>query len=387
MSKQAALKFVVLLGLVSLFCDFTHEGARSIIGPYLAILGASASVVGVVAGFGELVGNALRLASGYLSDKTGKYWTIMFLGYSLNVAVVPLLALAGSWEMASFLMIVERAARALRTPARDTLVSHAARKIGIGWGFGLHEARDTTGAILGPLSVAAMLYCRASYQSAFFALLIPAVLTMIAFFVVRSKYPVNRVIGATAAPKQKVRGFPRMFWLYIGSVCCVALGYADFALISYHFQKTSIVTANWVPIFYAVAMCASGLAALIFGRLFDRIGFVALIIASAISSLFAPFAFSGNFDLALSGTVIWGIGMGAQESIMRSAIVNMVPIHRLGVGYGILNTSYGVFWFLGSASMGVIYDVSISYLVTFSIITQLLSIPLLMLTMKQLKSP
>ena len=188
MSKQAALKFVVLLGLVSLFCDFTHEGARSIIGPYLAILGASASVVGVVAGFGELVGNALRLASGYLSDKTGKYWTIMFLGYSLNVAVVPLLALAGSWEMASFLMIVERAARALRTPARDTLVSHAARKIGIGWGFGLHEAMDTTGAILGPLSVAAILYCKGSYQSAFFALLIPAILTMIALFVVSHRF-------------------------------------------------------------------------------------------------------------------------------------------------------------------------------------------------------
>ena len=117
-SKVNALKFIVLLGIVSLFADITYEGARSINGPYLALLGASATTVGIVAGFGELIGYSLRLVSGYISDKTGKYWAITLFGYTLNMLAVPALALAGRWEIAAVLMIMERIGKAIRTPAR-----------------------------------------------------------------------------------------------------------------------------------------------------------------------------------------------------------------------------------------------------------------------------
>src|SRR6266496_1831603 len=177
-AKGTALKFVVLLGVVSLFADMTYEGARSITGPHRAVLGASATVVGLVAGFGELIGYGLRLVSGYLSDRTGRYWAITLVGYAVNMLAVPLLALAGNWEIAALLIIAERTGKAIRTPARDAMLAHATTEMGRGWGFGLHEAMDQTGALIGPLLVALVLHGTGSYRNSFAMLLAPAVLSL-----------------------------------------------------------------------------------------------------------------------------------------------------------------------------------------------------------------
>ena len=188
-SKVNALKFIVLLGIVSLFADITYEGARSINGPYLALLGASATTVGIVAGFGELIGYSLRLVSGYISDKTGKYWAITLFGYTLNMLAVPALALAGRWEIAAVLMITERIGKAIRTPARDAMLSHATREIGRGKGFGLHEALDQIGAVLGPLIVSGVLYFKGGYRTSFVTLLIPAFMAISVLMTARWLYP------------------------------------------------------------------------------------------------------------------------------------------------------------------------------------------------------
>src|SRR5215471_13194436 len=184
-----AIAFVILLGIVSLFSDMTYEGARSITGPYLAVLGASATVVGIVAGFGELVGYGLRLAAGYLSDRTGRYWTITLVGYVVNLLAVPLLALAGRWELAAALMITERLGKAIRTPARDAMLSHATSEMERGWGFGLHEAMDQIGAFLGPLFVAAVVFRHEGYTTALGVLLLPALLALSVLVLARLRYP------------------------------------------------------------------------------------------------------------------------------------------------------------------------------------------------------
>jgi len=373
-SKSDALKFVLMLGVSSLFADMTYEGARSITGPYLAVLGASATVVGTVAGFGELVGYGLRLFSGYISDRTGKYWAITLAGYFLNLVAVPLLALAGSWEMAAFLMIAERTGKAIRTPARDAMLSHATQQIGRGWGFGLHEAMDQVGATLGPLIVAVVLYVRGDFRTGFAILLVPALLTLGVLLVARRLYPRPRDFEIETHIERK--GFPRAFWLYLAAVALVAAGYADFPLIAFHFKKVSTVPDNWIPIFYAVAMGIDALAALLFGHLFDRIGISVLIVVSLLSSFFAPMVFLGNFHSALAGMALWGVGMGAQESIMRAAVARMVPMNKRGSAYGIFNAGYGIFWFLGSALLGILYDASLLSLVVFSVAVQLASIPL-----------
>jgi MFS family permease len=138
-------------------------------------------------------------------------------------------------------------------------------------------------------------------------------------------------------------------------------------------------------LFYALAMGVDAIAALVFGRLFDRTGLSILMVAALISSLFAPLVFLGNSNLALAGMALWGIGMGAQESIMKAAVAGMVPMDKRGSAYGIFNTGYGLAWFLGSALMGILYDQSIGFLVAFSIVMQLASIPVFFLAKQELR--
>ena len=380
-SSTSALKFVVLLGVVSLFADMTYEAARSITGPYLALLGASGTIVGLVAGFGELIGFALRLLSGYLVDKTGQYWGLTIIGYGINMVAVPLLALAGHWELAAFFIIAERMGKAIRTPARDAMLSHATAEMGRGLGFGLHEALDQVGAMLGPLIVAAVLYFNGSYQTGFAILAIPAVLTLSVLIAARILYPAPRDLETRVA-QFETEGFPRVFWLYVAAAALVAAGYADFPLIAYHFGKTSTVPEVWIPVFYAIAMGVDGLAALIFGRLFDRVGISILIVAVLLSSLVAPLVFQGGFYAALGGMILWGIGMGAQESIMRAGVAEMVSPNKRGSAYGVFSMQFGVYWFLGSAAMGWFYDVSIPLLVAFSVVTQVQAVPLFFMARK-----
>jgi MFS family permease len=374
-TRRTALKFVILLGFVSLFADVTYEGARSIAGPYLAVLGASAAIVGIVSGFGELVGYGLRSLFGYISDKTGKYWTMTILGYALNLLAVPLLALAGRWEIAAILMIAERMGKAIRTPARDAMLSHATADIGRGRGFGLHEAMDQIGAMLGPSIVAAVLFFKGGYRNAFGFLLIPALLALGVLAAARLLYPRPRDFE-TGRVNPERKGFSRTFWIYLAAVAFIAAGFTDFPLIAYHFNRASVATDEWIPVFYAIAMGVDALAALLFGRLFDRKGIPVMAIAALVSSLFAPLVFLGGFAFALLGMMLWGVGMGAQESIMRAALAEMVPADRRGSAYGLFNTGYGLFWFLGSALMGILYDLSLPSMIAFSVTAQLASVPL-----------
>jgi MFS family permease len=376
-TDRAAIRFIILIGFVSLFGDMTYEGARSVIGPYLAILGASATVVGVVAGFGELVGYAIRLISGYIGDRTGRYWTVTIIGYVLNLFAVPLLALAGDWPIAVVLIIAERMGRALRAPTRDAMLSHAATQTGAGWAFGLHEAMDTTGAILGPLAVSAALYFGHGYQTSFAMLVVPAVISIIILLIARSQFPNPRDLEAIQ-PIRAPRALPRKFWIYSGAAAFIGAGYADFSLLAYHFGKAAIVTPPWIPILYALSMVAAAIAAIALGRLFDRIGIGVMIPVTIVSAISAPLAFLGGPTLVTIGVICWGVGMGAQESIMRAVIGSMAPPDRRGTAFGLFHTIFGVAWFIGSALLGILYDRSVVAVAVVSLVIQLLAVPVLL---------
>jgi MFS family permease len=382
-AKATALKFVLLIGIMSFFADFTYEGSRGLIGPYLALLGASAAAVGIVTGFGELLGYGLRVVSGQLSDRTGQFWPITIFGYVVQMSSVPLLALAGSWQVAALLIILERVGKAIRNPPRDVMLSHAAREMGgFGWAFGVHEALDQFGALFGPLAVAAVLAYRGDYRLAFAVLLVPAVLMLSLLIVARWLYPRPEDME-TNPPDVKTTGLPHVFWLYLAAAALVAAGFADFPLVAYHFERVSIVPSTWVPVFYAIAMGVSGTGSLIFGRLFDRVGIAVLIPLSLISALFAPLVFLGGFWAALIGMALWGVGMGVHESIVPAAVAYMVPVQRRASAYGLFTAGYGVCWFVGSAVIGILYDFSLPALIAFSLVVQLAAIPLLILVGRQ----
>jgi MFS family permease len=373
-----------MIGVVSFFADFTYEGARSITGPFLAILGASGTVVGFVAGFGELLGYGLRLFSGRLSEKTGEFWPITLLGYFIQMASVPLLAFAGSWQLAALFIITERIGKAIRNPPRDVMLSHAAKQMGYGWGFGIHEALDQFGALFGPLLVALILAHRGHYRQAFAVLLIPAIVTFSLLIVARLMYPRPQDLEPKV-PDVKATGFPRVFWVYLAGAALVAAGFADFSLVSYHFQKSGVVAATLVPIFYSVAMAVSGTGSLIFGRLFDKFGISILIPLTLLSLLFAPVVFLGGFWAALPGVALWGLGMGVHESIIPAAVATMVPANRRPSAYGLFTAVYGVCWFLGSAVMGVLYDISLPAVVVFCVAAELAAFPLFFWVRKNMR--
>jgi MFS family permease len=339
------------------------------------LLGASAFAIGVVSGGGELAGYALRLWSGRLADRTHRYWAITFAGYALNLLAVPLLAFAGNWQAAAALVILERTGKALRTPARDAMLSYATQSTGRGWGFGLHEALDQIGATVGPLLLTVAVAQSADYRRGFLVLLVPALAALTILSVAWRLYPHPRDLEIDDVQLGASAPFPKAYWVYLCGSALVAAGYADYPLLAYHFSQASTISLAWIPALYALAMGVDALAALVFGRFFDRFGLSVMLVATVLSAAFAPLGFGSSTGLAVAGTVLWGIGMGAQESIMRAAVANMTSPARRATAYGVFNLAYGIAWFGGSALMGWLYAQSIGMLMLFSVTAQLLAVP------------
>jgi len=378
-----ALKFVLMVGVMSFFADFTYEGSRSIIGPYLGLLGAGALAIAVITGFGEFLGYGLRLVSGRRADRTGRYWPITIGGYVLQMSVVPLLALAGSWQVAALLIILERVGKATRNPPRDAMLSHAAKEMGYGWGFGVHEALDQFGAMFGPLLVALVLaVSNHDYKIAFAALAVPGAITLTLVVVARLFYPRPQELSAGPA-EVTTTGLPRVFWVYLAGAALVAAGFADFPLIAFHFQRAGTVSAPVVPVFYAVAMAVSGAGSLIFGRLFDRAGIGILVPLTVVAAAYAPLAFLGGFWAALAGVSLWGLGMGVHESIIPAAVAPMVSPDRRASAYGLFTGAYGIAWMLGSIVIGVLFSISLVAVAAFAVAAELAAIPLIVMVRKR----
>ncbi|HEY3760222.1 MAG TPA: MFS transporter [Verrucomicrobiae bacterium] len=372
---RLALRFVLIIGVVQLFADMTYESARSINGPFLGSLGASATVVGFTAGFGELMGYGFRSITGYFADKTRKYWAFIFAGYLINMLAVPAMALAGSLMWAAPLVVIERTGRAIRKPSADAMLSHAGSQIGHGWAFGLNEFLDQTGATIGPLIMALVLYERGGYRHAFALLLIPALLCLVMVAVARVCHPRVHELEERAPVVLETKGFSKAYWLYAVGGMLIAAGFADFSLVAFHFRKAGVVDQSVVPIFYAVAMVTGAISALIFGRLLDKFGRPVVLAAFSLGALFAPCVFLGGFPLALVGMILWGVGMGAQDSLLKATLSRMVPREKRSTAFGVFDTAFGVAWFAGSAAMGLLYDKSILAVVVFSMVLQLAALP------------
>ena len=385
-SASPALKFVVMVGIMSFFADFTYEGSRSIAGPYLGLLGAGAFTISVISGAGEFLGYNIRLFSGRGADRTGRYWPITIGGYVLQMSVVPLLALAGSWQVAALLIIAERIGKGIRNPPRDAMLSHAAKDIGYGWAFGVHEALDQFGALFGPLLIALVLaVTRHDYKIAFASLAVPAVIMLSLLAVARLLYPRPQDL-AVGPPQVTTEQLPRVFWVYVAGAALAAAGFADFPLIAYHFQHAGTVTPALTPVFYAIAMAVSGAGSLILGRIFDRAGIGVLVPLTVVAALYAPLAFLGGFWAILVGVVIWGLGMGVQESLIPAAIAPMISPDRRAFAYGLFTGLYGTAWVIGSIVIGVLVNVSLNGLVAFCMASELAAIPFILAVRRQLKA-
>lgn len=390
-----AMLFIVLFGIVSMFSDMTHEGAASIRGAYLALLGASAAAIGFVSGLGELIGYSMRYIFGRFTDKTRKYWPMTLLGYALDILAVPALALVGEdgWIMACALLIVQRMGKAIKKPAKDTIMSFAASQEGVGKSFGIQEVLDQFGAFLGPVLLYLVMLFKTDgttlevYSACFAVLAIPGALTLVLLALTRRRFPNPEQFEPE--PKEYIPfRLKKEFILYIAGISLFAFGFIDYSIIIMHVSRTyaalatglsetgTLVTTGTLPLLYAGAMLVDAVAALIFGLLYDRHGVAALIISTLISAPFSILVFLCDSEAALLlGVALWGVGMGAQESILKAAVTRMVPKSSRATGYGVFECAFGVFWFLGSWLMGVLYDANIGAMAAVSVAAQLAAIP------------
>jgi len=355
---------VILLGWVSLFADFCYEGMRSAIGPYLALLGASGTAVGIVSGTGEALGYGLRYFSGSLADRTQAYWLITISGYATNIIAVPLLALTGSWPAVAVLVALERLGKGVRSPAKSTLTSFAASDLGAGKAFAINEAMDQAGALLGPLAVAGILAWRGQTLSgfawSFVMLAIPAILSVLILLRARRLYPDPRSLEGDAPQEDGVLG--PSYTLYLVGVALVAIGLADWPLIAYHLERADVFDTQWLPIAYSAAMAVDGIVSLCAGLLFDRNrkrgGTGAAVLAAFViaGAAYGLLAFTGDIRLAIAGIALWALVHAATNSIGKAMIAAIVPRAQRGRAYGIYYVVFGVAWWGGSMLLGWLYD-------------------------------
>lgn len=383
--KKKAFVFLLLIGIISMLSDFTHEGARSIYGPFLSVLGVSAFLVAFTSGMGEFIGQTLRIVTGIIADKTKKYWTLMIVGYAINLLVIPLLMFVdvNIWQLAIVLILLERVGKGIRAPVKSALTSFTTPHLGAGKAFALQEAMDQFGAFLGPLFVFIVLQTHggdelSGYQLAFGLLGIFAIMTISVIFVARWKYPNPDMLETKTLPK----GFKgnKSFVLYMVAISFIALGFIDYPILAFHMGTNDLIAMSYIPLLYSIAMGIDAIAALIFGSLFDKVGVIALVYSIIFAILCAPIFFLFNDTIAIViGVVLWGIAMGAQESILKAVISKLVSKEVRGTAYGIFYTVFGVSWFLGSMVVGYLYEFSILAIVAFTTAMELLAILFLLI--------
>ena len=389
--KKQALLFLLLIGIISLLADFTHEGARSIYGPYLGLLGVSAFMVSFTAGLGEFIGQSLRIVTGIIADKTKQYWLMMFIGYAINLLVIPLLYFVqpGFFEVAIILILLERVGKGIRAPAKSVLTSFVSPHLGAGKTFALQEMMDQLGAFLGPLFVFIVLSINKGselngYQISFGLLGIFSIMTLVVILVARLKYPTPDHFEVSKHATH-FRG-NKAFLIYLVAIAFIALGFIDYPFMAYHIKTFELMEIAYVPLLYAYAMGIDAISALIFGILFDKIRVNALLISMLISMGFSPIFFlNQNLLSVIIGVTLWGIGMGALESILKAVISTSVSKDKRATAYGIFYTVFGLSWFIGSSIVGGLYGISIEALVIFSVSMEILGVIMLFVYQKAVK--
>lgn len=372
-----AFTFVFTLGVVNLFADVTYEGGGSINGPFLAALGATAAATSFVAGLGEFLGYAVRAVSGHVADRTGRYWTLTFLGYFVNLLAVPALALAGSWPAAAALMLAERVGRGIRKPTVEAMLSYTTGTLGRGWVYALNTALDETGATLGPLLMAFVLWRGGTHRVAFAWLAVPAALALVGLVVARSRFALPATLEQ--GPTATVSGFGRPFRLFAAGAALFAAGLLSFELISFHLAATGALSPGAIPVLLALATAGGVAANLVLGRLYDRFGLPVVFGAVAVAAGAAPLIFLGGRAALVAGMMLWGVGYAVQDTLFKAIVAGLLPKGKRGLAFGLFYAGYGVGWLVGGIVAGLLYGRSLGLMVAFSSAAELSSIPVLVL--------
>ena len=394
-----AVQVIIIFGLISMFGDIIYEGARGANGQYLQLLGANATSVGIIVGLGEFLAYCLRLAAGVMVDKSRKYWPLIFIGYGMLI-VVPMMGISGQWKYVLAFIMLERVGKALRSPAKDTILSHVAEgEVGTGFAFGLQEALDQIGALTGPLLFVLVFWLTgkqgiAEYQRGYLLTIAPYIALMFVLYLAYKKVNREKLMEVEKKAPGESDKLVKVFWIYSIFTFVAVLGFANFPLIGYHLKAANIMPDSRIPLLYSLAMAVDAIVALIIGKLYDitkkrtgnkKSGLLTLLVIPLFTALIPFLAFSKSAGLVVGGLVCYGAVMGAHETVMRSAIADITTLRKRGAGYGIFNTSYGVALLIGSSLFGYLYDnFSVSAIQFTVLVVEFVAIAVFLVMRKQI---
>lgn len=398
-TAPSAWRVVWWFGFVSLAADMVYEGARSVYGPVLAALGASALVVGLVTGAGEAVALVLRLAFGPIADRTGRYWSLTIVGYGLTAVCVPLLAIAprlgvAGLAFAATMILLERLGKAVRSPSKSALLAHVATAVGRGRGFGVHKALDQVGAFAGPLLVAAVV-AAASLWAGMAALAIPGAIAMVLLFTLRARVPdpgvydaepASATTGSTGSTRERRgwwaeavgAGLSGDFFRYAVAASLTTGALVTFGIIGYHVTVDGLLPVAAVPVLYAAAMAVEAVAALVVGSVYDRTGTRVLLVVPVLVAVVPALALGSAVWAVVAGVVAWGFAQGVQDSTIKAVVADLVDAPRRATAYGVFAGIQGLLAIVGGVTAGWLYERSLVALVVVVALTQLVALLLLL---------
>jgi MFS family permease len=385
---------VVAFGVVSLAGDMVYEGMRSVAGPFLASLGASALAVGLITGAGEAVALILRLFSGPLADRSGRYWSLTILGYAMTAVCVPLLAVApfvgsAGLALAATLILLERAGKAIRSPSKSALLARVAVSVGRGRGFAVHKALDQVGAFAGPLLVAGVIAVAGVEWPAFAVLAVPGAACMLLLFTLKrhtDAAPPEAASDTEPAPVSTVvehQALPASFYAFATSCALGTMGLMTFGVISFHLVDAGLVGTAVVPLIYAAAMATEAVAALVTGFAYDRWG-AAVLYTLPVTVIAVPALTLANaLTVVMAGVLLWGAVTGVQDSTVKALVADLVPQRRLATAYGVFAAFQGVAALVGGTLAGGLYTEQRTLLIVLVAIMQVCSAVLLAVALRR----
>lgn len=381
--KKVVIRFILLMGMVSLFADMVYETARGVMGPYLGFLGANAFAIGLIFGVGEFLGYFLRIVAGVIVDKTKKYWSFVFIGYGAIISI-PLLAFANYWLLAGTLILLERIGKALRAPAKDTILSLYSKNIGKGLTFGIHETADQIGAVVGPILFYIFLAIGLGYKTSFLILAVPFVFVILSLIL--SRLYVGRISVDVSKETHVSNGNNKLdVYVYLVFVFLTSLGFVSFPIISYHAVNVKLLNDTFVPLIYSLVMILDAMVAIPIGILYDRIGVKIMAVLPILITISVGFGLSNSLVLLVIGLILWGVIMSAYETIVRAYIGDNVSLGDRGKFYGIFNTVLGISFAIGNSVVGYLYDISISLIIYLVVLVEIFAL-LLVLIVSIIKS-
>lgn len=387
-----AWRTITAFGLVSLAGDMVYEGMRSVSGPLLAGLGASALVVGLVTGAGEAAALVLRLAVGPWADRSGRHWSFAIVGYAMTAVCVPLLAVtpfigAAGLAVASALIILERTGKAVRSPSKSVLLAHAAGAVGRGKGFGVHKVLDQIGAVAGPLLVAGVAAATSALWPGLALLAIPGAAAVLLLLWTRSRVPdpsvFDEVPAATASSRpvaaaiSDAERLPADFWLFAAGCGLATAGLMTYGVISFHLIDAGLVAVAWIPVVYAGAMVVVAAGALATGYAYDHWRSRVLYVLPLLVTLAVTLVFTDQLVLVLLGVAAWAAATGVQDSTVKALVADLVPRRRLATAYGVFAAVQGGAALAGAGVAGGLYEHHLDELVVALVLAQLLATGLL----------